>query len=184
MSAAYSIAEKCKFFRESHAESRFERQRKDGMSVQTQWHQILLGDNRSRRISRGFQLLSKDLSGSVYPKSAVRDAFHTLSHHSNIKDNMDRFAQLNKYHVSIFSYLLDKLKKDRGRRWFVVGSLHGSLRKRDERWKSAQSWAASDHSGRQCVRKVERRSSSSHGCRHYHVELTGVDVQHHGYSYG
>jgi hypothetical protein len=56
-------------------------------------------------------MMSKDLSGTVYPKSGVRDAFHTLSHHSNIKDNMDRFAQLNKYHVSIFTYLLEKLKK-------------------------------------------------------------------------
>ena len=56
-------------------------------------------------------MLSKDLSGTVYPKSGVRDAFHTLSHHSNIKDNMERFAQLNKYHVTIFAYLLDKLKK-------------------------------------------------------------------------
>ena len=56
-------------------------------------------------------MMSKDLSGTVYPKSGVRDAFHTLSHHSNIKDNMERFAQLNKYHVTIFTYLLDKLKK-------------------------------------------------------------------------
>ena len=56
-------------------------------------------------------MMSKDLSGTVYPKSGVRDAFHTLSHHSNIKDNMDRFAQLNKYHVTIFTYLLDKLQK-------------------------------------------------------------------------
>jgi hypothetical protein len=55
-------------------------------------------------------MLSKDLSGTVFPKSGVRDAFHTLSHHSNIKDNMDRFAQINKYHASIFTYLLDKLR--------------------------------------------------------------------------
>jgi hypothetical protein len=55
-------------------------------------------------------MLSKDLSGSVYPKSGVRDAFHTLSHHSNIKDNQDRFALLNKYHVTIFTYLLEKLR--------------------------------------------------------------------------
>ena len=37
-------------------------------------------------------MLSKELSGSVYPKSNVRDAFHTLSHHSNIQENKDRFA--------------------------------------------------------------------------------------------
>jgi len=40
----------------------------------------------------------------------VRDAFHILSHHSNLKENMDRFAVLNRYHVSTFTYLLGKLK--------------------------------------------------------------------------
>jgi hypothetical protein len=55
-------------------------------------------------------LMAKELSGAVYAKSTVRDAFHTLSHHSNQKENMDRFAVLNRYHVTILTYLLDKLK--------------------------------------------------------------------------
>ena len=55
-------------------------------------------------------LMAKELSGAVYSKSGVRDAFHTLSHHSNLKENMDRFAVLNRYHVTILTYLLDKLK--------------------------------------------------------------------------
>lgn len=55
-------------------------------------------------------LLAKELSGAVYPRSNVRDAFHTLSHHSNLKENMDRFALINRYHVGVFTYLLDKLK--------------------------------------------------------------------------
>ena len=55
-------------------------------------------------------LMAKELSGAVYTKSGVRDAFHTLSHHSNLKDNMDRFAVLNRYHVTILAYLLEKLK--------------------------------------------------------------------------
>jgi len=55
-------------------------------------------------------LMAKELSGSVYSRSGVRDAFHTLSHHSNQKENMDRFAVLNRYHVTILAYLLDKLK--------------------------------------------------------------------------
>ena len=37
-------------------------------------------------------LMCKELSNAVYPKSGVRDAFHTLSHHSNVQDNNDRFA--------------------------------------------------------------------------------------------
>jgi hypothetical protein len=55
-------------------------------------------------------LLAKELSTAVYSKSNVRDAFHTLSHHSNIQENKDRFAVLNRYHVTLFAYLLDKLK--------------------------------------------------------------------------
>ena len=55
-------------------------------------------------------LMCKELSTAVYPKSGVRDAFHTLSHHSNVQDNIDRFAQLNMYHVALFAYFLDKLQ--------------------------------------------------------------------------
>jgi hypothetical protein len=55
-------------------------------------------------------LLAKELSNAVYPKSGVRDAFHILSHHSNIRENQDRFAVLNRYHVGLFAYLLDKLR--------------------------------------------------------------------------
>jgi hypothetical protein len=55
-------------------------------------------------------LLAKELSNAVYPKSTVRDAFHILSHHSNLRENMDRFAVLNRYHVSLLAYLLNKLQ--------------------------------------------------------------------------
>jgi hypothetical protein len=55
-------------------------------------------------------LLAKELSNAVYPRSTVRDAFHTLSHHSNIQQNKDRFAVLNTYHVALFGYFLDKLQ--------------------------------------------------------------------------
>jgi hypothetical protein len=55
-------------------------------------------------------LLAKELSNAVYPKSGVKDAFHILSHHSNIRENQDRFAVLNRYHVSLLAYLLNKLQ--------------------------------------------------------------------------
>jgi uncharacterized protein DUF1552 len=55
-------------------------------------------------------LMAKELSNAVYPKSTVRDAFHILSHHSNIQENIDRFTVLNRYHVSLFAYFLEKLR--------------------------------------------------------------------------
>jgi hypothetical protein len=55
-------------------------------------------------------LLAKELSNAVYAKSGVRDAFHILSHHSNVRENQDRFAVLNRYHVGLLAYLLGKLQ--------------------------------------------------------------------------
>jgi hypothetical protein len=55
-------------------------------------------------------LMAKELSNAVYPKSGVRDAFHILSHHSNIRENQDRFAVLNRYHIGLLAYLLNKLQ--------------------------------------------------------------------------
>jgi Protein of unknown function (DUF1552) len=55
-------------------------------------------------------LMAKELSNAVYANSGVRDAFHTLSHHSNLQENKDRFALLNNYHVGLFTYFLEKLQ--------------------------------------------------------------------------
>lgn len=55
-------------------------------------------------------MMACELSGAVYAKSGVRDGFHTLSHHSNNEENKARFAVLNRYHVSLFGYFLDKLE--------------------------------------------------------------------------
>ena len=55
-------------------------------------------------------LMCKELSGQVYAKSGIRDPFHTLSHHSNVQENKDRFTQLNQYHVKLLTHFLGKLK--------------------------------------------------------------------------
>jgi hypothetical protein len=55
-------------------------------------------------------LLAKELSNATFPKSGIRDAFHILSHHSNVQQNKDKFAVLNMYHVALFAYFLDKLE--------------------------------------------------------------------------
>ena len=56
-------------------------------------------------------MYARDTSGAVYPQSGVRDVFHVASHHSNSRANMDRFALINRYHVEMLAYFLDKLKK-------------------------------------------------------------------------
>ncbi|MEO6186387.1 MAG: DUF1552 domain-containing protein [Steroidobacteraceae bacterium] len=56
-------------------------------------------------------MLAKELSNAVYPKSGVRDSFHILSHHSNNEDNKARFAVLNRYHIGLLAYFLERLQK-------------------------------------------------------------------------
>ena len=55
-------------------------------------------------------MFARDTSLAVYPQSGIRDAFHVASHHSNAKAQMDKFAVINKYHVQMLAYFLDKLK--------------------------------------------------------------------------
>jgi hypothetical protein len=70
--------------------------------------QVLAWQTEITRVSTF--LMACELSGAVYPKSGVRDGFHTLSHHSNNEDNKARFAQINRYHTTLFGYFLDKLE--------------------------------------------------------------------------
>ncbi len=58
-------------------------------------------------------MFARDTSGAVYPKSNVREGFHVASHHANNRANMDRFALINRYHVEMLAYFLDKLKNTR-----------------------------------------------------------------------
>jgi hypothetical protein len=55
--------------------------------------------------------LSRDVSGRVFPESGVRTGFHNASHHGSRGPRLAEFQQLNKYHVSLVPYFLEKLKK-------------------------------------------------------------------------
>jgi hypothetical protein len=55
--------------------------------------------------------LGRDASGRAYPESGVTTGFHNASHHGEREDRILEFAKINRYHVSMVPYLLDKLKK-------------------------------------------------------------------------
>ena len=54
-------------------------------------------------------MYAKDLSPASYPNSGNRGGFHGASHHANVRERMDQFAQINKYHVQMFEYFVAKL---------------------------------------------------------------------------
>jgi len=59
----------------------------------------------------GTLMFAKDLSPASYPNSGNRGGFHGASHHANNKANMDSFALINKYHVQMLTYFVEKLAK-------------------------------------------------------------------------
>jgi hypothetical protein len=54
--------------------------------------------------------MSRDVSGRIWAKSGVNQPFHPCSHHGENPARVAEFAKLNRYHVSLIPYFLEKLK--------------------------------------------------------------------------
>ena len=54
--------------------------------------------------------MGRDGSGRVYPGSGVDRGFHDASHHGTAEERIRQFGEINKYHVSLLPYFLEKLQ--------------------------------------------------------------------------
>ena len=70
--------------------------------------QVLAYKSEVTRIST--LMFARENSNAVYPATGVRDGFHNASHHSNERRNMDQFAVINRYHVRMLAYFLERLQ--------------------------------------------------------------------------
>jgi hypothetical protein len=55
-------------------------------------------------------MVGREFSGMTYPQIGVPDAHHPISHHQREPDKVEKVAKINLYHVTLFAYLLDKLR--------------------------------------------------------------------------
>ncbi len=55
--------------------------------------------------------LGRDASNRVFAESGTSTGFHSASHHGDREDRVTAFARINRYHISMLPYFLDKLKK-------------------------------------------------------------------------
>ncbi len=61
-------------------------------------------------VTRVFSLkLSRDASGRVYSESGTDAAFHPASHHGGREEAILDFSTINRYHVSMLPYLMERL---------------------------------------------------------------------------
>ncbi len=70
--------------------------------------QVLAFMTETTRVS-AFKM-SRDVSTRVFPESGVKTPFHPCSHHGETPAKVAEFAKLNRYHVSLLPYFLEKLK--------------------------------------------------------------------------
>jgi hypothetical protein len=54
--------------------------------------------------------LAREASTRTYPEVGVTEAHHPTSHHGNSPEKLAKLAKINGYHVSLFSYFIEKLK--------------------------------------------------------------------------
>jgi hypothetical protein len=54
--------------------------------------------------------LSRDVSGRVFKEAGVSTGFHNASHHNENENRIKELAKINRYHVSLVPYFLERLK--------------------------------------------------------------------------
>jgi len=55
--------------------------------------------------------MSRDVSGRVFAPTGITTGFHNASHHNERPERILDFAKINRYHVSLVPYFLERLKR-------------------------------------------------------------------------
>jgi|TARA_B100001250_G_scaffold12466_1_gene10875 hypothetical protein len=53
--------------------------------------------------------LAREASTRTYPQIGVAEPHHPISHHGNDPVQLEKLAKINKYHVSLFAYMIEKM---------------------------------------------------------------------------
>ena len=56
-------------------------------------------------------MIGREFSGRTYPEIGVPDAHHPISHHQRDPVRMEKCAKINRYHMSLFSEFVEKLRQ-------------------------------------------------------------------------
>jgi hypothetical protein len=54
--------------------------------------------------------LAREFSSRSYPNIGVADGHHSISHHTNDPEKMEKYAKICTYHMELFAYFLEKMQ--------------------------------------------------------------------------
>ena len=75
--------------------------------------------------------LARETSNRTYPEIGVPDPHHPLTHHGGDVEKIAKVARINAYHVSLFTYFLEKLKSTPEGDGTLLDHVLPALRQRD-----------------------------------------------------
>jgi len=55
-------------------------------------------------------MMGREISGRTYPEIGVNEAHHPISHHQNDQTKIATVAKINTFHMTLFSYYLERLR--------------------------------------------------------------------------
>ena len=62
-------------------------------------------------ITRVFTFMyGREVGSRTYPEIGLSDGHHSMSHHGDRAENLERLAKLNTYQADLFAYFLEKLR--------------------------------------------------------------------------
>ena len=80
----------------------------DHLSLMLELQRLALQSDLTRVITF---MISKEQSARPYPQIGVPEAHHPLSHHNDMPDIIERMSKINRYHTTLFSGYLAKLRE-------------------------------------------------------------------------
>jgi hypothetical protein len=80
----------------------------DHLSLMLELQRLALQSDLTRVITF---MISKEQSARPYPQIGVPEAHHPLSHHNDIPEIIERMSKINRYHTTLFSEYLKKLRE-------------------------------------------------------------------------
>jgi len=103
--------------------------------------------------------MSRDVCQRVYAESGVKVPFHTASHHGETPSKIADFAKVNRYHVSMLPYFLEKLKSTPDGDGKSAGAFAGALWQPHGRFERAQPQTSAHPAGRPCQWQDQGKSA-------------------------
>ena len=93
-------------------------------------------------------MLGRDGSNRAYREIGISDGHHSISHHQNDPEKIDKLIKIDELHVAMFAYLLEQAEGDARRRRHAARSLAGAVRQQHQRVEHPHPRRSADRAGR------------------------------------